>query len=306
MAEKRIGKRKAGTGQRTAAAGKRPAKTLGRRDAPKAKAGGADAEKARTAKVKPTGPAAPAPPAADEADRSPAPEAGPKPQPSSGAEPKPEPRPGHAAGDSFRELGDLADRAADSFKRFVRRVRDEARPTADRAADATRRMSVDLGGGLDKAWEEIRAQAKDLAAKGRHTRVRIKFKDRQLVELPIAVVAAAEVASFAAFGPFRLVLGHLVGKAVLDVEFVSDADAVVAEGRALLADGELERALALFDKALAMDRRCAAAHLGRGIAQKLRGDKAAAKAAFAEAEKLDPLGESGREARRHLDNLGES
>jgi tetratricopeptide (TPR) repeat protein len=140
-------------------------------------------------------------------------------------------------------------------------------------------------------------------AKGQHTRVRIKFRGKQIAEVPIAVVAAAEVASFWWFGPLRVVLGHVVGRAVLDVEFVSNADQHVAEGRRWLQEGEMEKALSEFDKALSIDRRHAGAHLGRGIALKLRGDKASARDAFREAEQCDPRSEAGREARRHLDNL---
>ena len=205
--------------------------------------------------------------------------------------------------DFVDRAGDLADRAAEKLGRLVDRARTQAGPTVEKAAQATKKVAVDLGGGWDEAFAKIREQAKDLMAKGQHTKVRIKFRDRVIAEVPIAAVAAAEVASWAAFGPFRLVIGHLIGKTVLDVEFVSNADAHVAEGRALLTDGELEKALAAFDKALSLDRRSAGAHLGRGIALKLRGDKAAAKVAFEKAEECDPHGEAGREARRHLDNL---
>ena len=156
----------------------------------------------------------------------------------------------------------------------------------------------------DEAFAKVSERARDLLSKGQHTRVNIKFRGRTLAELPIAVVAAAEVASLWWFGPLRLLLGHFVGKTVLDVEFISNADEHVAAGRALLADGDVEDALAEFDRALAMDRRCEGAHLGRGIALKLSGDKIAARAAFERAEELDPHGEVGREARRHLDNLG--
>src|SRR5438445_12569128 len=107
-------------------------------------------------------------------------------------------------------------------------------------------------------------------SKGQHTRVRIKFRGKQIAELPIAVVAAAEVASFWWFGLLRMVIGHVVGKAVLDIEFVSNADQNVATGRTFLADGELDKAIAEFDKALVMDRRHSGALLGKGIALKLR------------------------------------
>jgi Flp pilus assembly protein TadD len=77
----------------------------------------------------------------------------------------------------------------------------------------------------------------------------------------------------------------------------------VAQGRALLADGELEKAVAEFEKALEMDRRHGGALLGKGIALKLKGDKAGARDCFEKAEEVDPRSEAGREARRHLDNL---
>ena len=209
-----------------------------------------------------------------------------------------------AARSTLDSLGDFADKAAKQFGDFVDKARVKAGPTMEKATQETKKVAVDLGKDWDAAFGTIRAQAKDLMAKGQHTKVRIKFRGKVLAELPIAAVAAAEVASWAAFGPFRLVIGHLVGRAVLDVEFISNADAHVAEGRAWLADGEMEKALAAFDKALTIDRKSAGAHLGRGLALKLRGDKPAAKESFAKAEECDPHGETGREARRHLDNLG--
>ena len=187
--------------------------------------------------------------------------------------PRPEPT---AAPEPGGDWGELADRAAKRVREF-----------ADKAMPAAERMAVDVSEGLDGAFGKVSAQARDLMAKGQ----------------PIAVVAAAEVASFWWFGPLRVVLGHVVGKAILDVEFVSNADHHVAEGRKLLGDGELEKAVAEFDKALAMDRRHAGALLGKGIALKLKGDKAGARECFQAAEDADPRSETGREARRHLDNL---
>jgi len=197
------------------------------------------------------------------------------------------------------DWAEIADRAA----RKLSDLADKARPAAEKAGETAKKVAVDLSEGLESAFGKISEQARDLMAKGQHTRVRVKFRGKQIAEIPIAVVAAAEVASFWWFGPLRVVLGHVVGRAVLDVEFVSNADHHVAEGRRWLQEGEMEKALAEFDKALSIDRRHAGAHLGRGIALKLRGDKASAREAFREAEHCDPRSEAGREARRHLDNL---
>jgi len=231
--------------------------------------------------------------------RHPAAEPKPKDQhpPDAGARPAEEAR--SKNGSSPTDWSELADRAA----RKVRELADKAMPAAEKAGETAKKMAVDLSEGLDGAFGKISQQARDLMSKGQHTRVRIKFRGKQIAELPIAVVAAAEVASFWWFGPLRVVLGHVVGKAVLDVEFVSNADHHVAQGRKLLGDGELEKAIVEFDKALAMDRRHAGALLGKGIALKLKGDKAAARECFQKAEDADPRSDAGREARRHLDNL---
>jgi tetratricopeptide (TPR) repeat protein len=197
------------------------------------------------------------------------------------------------------DWNELAERAA----RKVKELADKAMPKAKEAGESAKKMAVDISEGLDGAFAKVSEQARDLMAKGQHTRVRVKFRGKQIAELPIAVVAAAEMASFWWLGPLRLVLGHVVGRAILDVEFVSNADHNVAQGRTFLADGELDKAIAEFDKALAMDRRCAGALLGKGIALKLRGDRDGARKWFEYAEDADPRGEAGREARRHLDNL---
>ena len=216
------------------------------------------------------------------------------PPPPSGAPNQPPPPPA-----TNGDWAEIADRAAKKLSDLA----EKARPAAEKAGETAKKVAVDLSEGLEGAFAKITAQARDLMAKGQSTRVRIKFRGRQIAEVPIAAVAAAEVASFWWFGPLRVVLAHVVGKAVLEVEFVSNADQHVVEGRRWLQEGEMEKALAQFDKALAVDRRHAGAHLGRGIALKLRGDKASAREAFRQAEECDPRSEAGREARRHLDNL---
>ena len=183
---------------------------------------------------------------------------------------------------------------------------DKASKKLEEAGEEAKRIALDLSEGVDKAFVRLRTEAEHVVKKGQHTRVRIKFRGKQIAELPVAVVAAAEIASLWWAGPLRLLLAHVVGKAVLEVEFVSDAQSHVAAGRALLSSGDLDDALKEFDRALEMDSRNAAAHLGRGVAFKLRGDKEAARRAFVLAEEYDPRGESGREARRHLDNLGQA
>ena len=105
---------------------------------------------------------------------------------------KSRPQPSAAAPEPGGDWGELADRAAKKVREF-----------ADKAVPAAERMAVDVSEGLDGAFGKVSDQARDLMAKGQHTRVRIKFRGKQIAELPIAVVAAAEVASFWWFGPLR-------------------------------------------------------------------------------------------------------
>jgi tetratricopeptide (TPR) repeat protein len=193
----------------------------------------------------------------------------------------------------------MAEKASAKIEQTAERAGDAAR----RAGVEAKRIALDLSDGLDDAFGKLRTEAEHMVKRGQHTRVRINFRGKKMAELPVAVVAAAEVASLWWAGPLRLILAHVVGKTVLDVEFVNDAAAHVTAGRNFLASGDLDDALKEFDRAIAMDRRNPGAHLGKGIAYKLRGDKEAARRELAMAEEYDPRGESGREARRHLDNL---
>ena len=137
------------------------------------------------------------------------------------------------------------------------------------------------------------------ANKGRYTKVRFKFRGKQLLpDLPIAVVAAAEGLTFYWTGILRALVFTVAGGSLLQVELVNDADKQVQAGKEALLAGDLDEALVLFHQALAMDRDNAGAHLNVGVALKLKGDKPAALAAFERAKALDPEGPLGAEAER--------
>jgi len=157
---------------------------------------------------------------------------------------------------------------------------------------------------LEAGIQAIKTELGHWVKKGRYTKVRIKLWGKPLLpDLPIGVVAAAEGLSFMLLGPLQAVLGNLVGTAVLEVELVSDAVHHVNRGRELILAGELEAALAQFRTALALDRRCAAAHLHIGIALKLQGDRAGARVSLEKAADLDAKGPSGLEAEKLLATL---
>jgi tetratricopeptide (TPR) repeat protein len=148
---------------------------------------------------------------------------------------------------------------------------------------------------LGKLGEELRHWAN----KGRYTKVRFKFRGRQLLpDLPIAAVAAAEGLTFYWGGILRTLVLTMAGGTLLQVELVNDADKRVQAGKEALLSGDVDEALVLFREALAMDRDNVGAYLNVGVALKLKGDKEGALASFARAKALDPEGPLGAEAER--------
>ena len=152
---------------------------------------------------------------------------------------------------------------------------------------------------VEEGLKKLQGELVHWANKGRYTKVRFKFRGKQLLpDLPIAAVVAAEGLSFYWGGILRVLIANVVGKSVFQVEFVNDADKRVQAGKEALLSGDMDQALTLFSEALEMDRDNAAAHLNIGVALKLKGDREGALAAFEKAKAQDPEGAVGAEAER--------
>ncbi|PTL81497.1 tetratricopeptide repeat protein [Vitiosangium sp. GDMCC 1.1324] len=152
---------------------------------------------------------------------------------------------------------------------------------------------------IEEGLTKLRGEVVHWANKGRYTKVRFKFRGKQLLpDLPIAAVAAAEGLTFYWGGILRALVFTVAGGSLLQVELVNDADKRVQAGKEALLAGDLDEALALFREALAMDRDNIGAHLNVGVALKLKGDREAALASFERAKALDPEGPLGTEAER--------
>ena len=157
---------------------------------------------------------------------------------------------------------------------------------------------------IEETLQKLGAEVKRWTNKGRYTKVRFKFRGRQLLpDLPLAAVVAAQGLSFYWAGILRVLLVNVAGGSLIDVELVNDADKKVQEGREAVLSGDLDRALEHFRRALEMDPDNASAHLNEGIALKLKGQRAEARAALEQARKLDPKGATGAEAERVLTTL---
>jgi hypothetical protein len=152
---------------------------------------------------------------------------------------------------------------------------------------------------VEESLRKLSGELVHWANKGRYTKVRFKFRGKQLLpDLPIAAVAAAEGLTFYWGGILRALIFNVAGTSLLQVELINDADKRVQAGKEALLSGDVDEALTLFREALSMDRDNVGAHLNLGVALKLKGDRAAALEAFERAKSLDPEGPLGTEAER--------
>ncbi|QSQ11258.1 tetratricopeptide repeat protein [Myxococcus landrumensis] len=152
---------------------------------------------------------------------------------------------------------------------------------------------------MEEGLRKLQGEVVHWANKGRYTRVRFKFRGKQLLpDLPLAAVVAAEGLTFYWGGILRVLIANVVGGSVFQVELVNDAEKRVQAGKEALLSGDVDQALELFREAVSMDRDLASAHLNVGVALKLKGDREGALAAFEKARAKDANGPVGAEAER--------
>ena len=179
------------------------------------------------------------------------------------------------------------------------------KPVAEESANGGT-LPIDVQPGrIEEALKKVTETLRHWANTGRYTKVRFKFRGKPLLpDLPLAAVVAAEGLTFFWTGILRALLVNVAGRSVLDVELVNDSEQHVQKGKEELLAGEIDRAISEFRIAIAKQRDNASAHLNLGVALKLKGDKAGAKAALEKARGLDPEGAMGKEAERVLQGLG--
>ncbi len=157
---------------------------------------------------------------------------------------------------------------------------------------------------IEATLTRLKEQLRRWANKGRYTRVRFKFRGKQLLpDLPLAAVVAAEGLTFYWGGILRALIVNLAGKTVLDVELVNDSEKQIQRGKEELLSGDIDKALECFRAALSMDGSNPNVHLNLGVALKLKGDLAGARQSLERARSLDPKGPLGAEAERLLSGM---
>src|SRR5215467_15587915 len=191
-------------------------------------------------------------------------------------------------------------------KRSIRVSPKPAKPPSNKAEAARgRALPVEIDPSrIEATLSKLKEQLVAWANKGRYTKVRFKFRGKQLLpDLPLAAVVAAEGLTFYWTGILRALLVNVAGRSVLDVELVNDSEGHVQKGKEELLSGEVDRAIAEFRTAIAKQHDNPRAHLNLGIALKLKGDRAGARSALEKARQLDPDGPVGKEAERLLQGL---
>ena len=160
-------------------------------------------------------------------------------------------------------------------------------------------------GRIEEMLHKLRTEVGALANKGRYTRVRFKFRGKQLLpDLPLAAVIAAEGLTFYWTGILRALLVNVAGRSVLSVELVNDSGRFVQAGKEELLAGDVDKAIEAFRTALRMERDNPRAYLHLGAALRLKGKDPEAREALQRARALDPRGEVGREATEMLRKMG--
>lgn len=104
---------------------------------------------------------------------------------------------------------------------------------------------------VEAAIRKIRERVQETMAAGRYTKVRLSYKGKAIMpDIPLAVFLATEGIAFWLINPLGALLVNLGAKALLDVEFIHEADELVQEGLSAYLDGELDVAEQKYREAL--------------------------------------------------------
>lgn len=104
---------------------------------------------------------------------------------------------------------------------------------------------------IEAALRQIRERVQKTFKAGRYTKVRLSFRGKQVgPDIPLAIFLASEGLAFWLVNPIAALLVNVGAKAVLDVEFIHEAEELVQEGLNLYLDGEIEAAEAKYREAL--------------------------------------------------------
>lgn len=163
---------------------------------------------------------------------------------------------------------------------------------------------------IDDSVRRLTESVRAFVENGRYTKVRIKYKGKQILrDIPLGVFVATEAVTFWYAGLLKALVVNLGARTIIEVEFVHEASEKVAEGVDLYMAGEVQAAEEAYREALRMKPDDPAASYNLGILLRVTGRRdeamerlevAAAAEGFAEADKAREALERMRKGPRTL------
>jgi tetratricopeptide (TPR) repeat protein len=125
---------------------------------------------------------------------------------------------------------------------------------------------------IERSLADLRERLRKLLDQSRYTKVRFRWKGKQLLpDLPVATVVAAEGITLLLGGPLQFLIVNLGVKAFIEVELIHESAERVAEGVEFFQRGEVELAEAKYREALRMNPDDTAGYYHLGVLLRVTG-----------------------------------
>lgn len=160
---------------------------------------------------------------------------------------------------------------------------------------------------VEATLRQLRERVRQTVRASATTRVRLSFQGTRLgPDIPLAVFLAGEGVAFWLLSPLPALLLNLGARAVLEVEFVDEADELVQQGVQHYLDGDLEQSERCYRRALRRRDDDPAALYNLGVVLSVTGRPSEARARWREAAMGPPEHPDVRRASEALARLDEA
>lgn len=141
---------------------------------------------------------------------------------------------------------------------------------------------------VDETLKALTVRIRQMVDQGRYTKVRLKYKGKALLpDVPLTVFLATEAMTLWYAGVLRALLVNFGARAIIEVEFIHDADEKVAEGIEMYMAGEVDAAEAKYREALRMKNDDGAALYHLGVLLRVTGRRDEALECFSQVAEME-------------------
>jgi tetratricopeptide (TPR) repeat protein len=134
-------------------------------------------------------------------------------------------------------------------------------------------------------------KVQNIVRKGHVNKVQVKWGSTVIIPaMPLALFLAAQAATFIGAGLFRAIIANVAGTALLEVEFINDAETHYDEGQRRYSSGDLVEAIRELKECLEIESNHVGAYYHLGVSLKALGHIELAILHFEKAISLDPHG----------------